>query len=219
MIEPRHIAVVLFCGLAGACAGQSEGMVAVADYRARHPVELAQDVTQLEVFAGRGLDARARAQVAEFAAAYHRIGTGPITILLPAGSVRQNDYRRQFDDIRQALVQAGLRGSVKAGTYDVIDPSLAAPVRLSFIGFKARVPGACGQWPDDLASGSSAEGWTNANYANFGCAYQSMLAAQTADPRDVAGRRAASAPDAEQRLRAIGALRRGNDPSTQWQTR
>ena len=221
MIELRLATIIFACGLASACAGPGEGdgMLANADYTARHPIELREDATKLDILATHGLDARARAQVAEFAAAYQRTGTGPIVVLLPAGTPRDKDYRRQFDDIRRVLVQSGLRGSIKLGAYPVTDPRLAAPVQLSFTGLKARVPGPCGQWPEDLASGSSPGGMSNAQYHNFGCAYQSMIAAQAADPRDLAGKRASAPGDADLAARPVANLRRGVDPATNWQAR
>jgi pilus assembly protein CpaD len=221
MIDLRPIVLVLACALTAACAGPGDngGMVANADVSSRHPIELREDSTKLELYAARGLDARARAQVAEFAAAYQRTGTGPIVIMLPSGTMRDKDYRRQFDDIRHVLIQNGLRGSVKLGAYPVMDPRVAAPVQMSFMGLKARVPGPCGQWPDDLASGSSVEGFSNAPYQNFGCATQAMIAAQAADPRDLMGARAALPSDAETRVRPISNLRRGVDPASSWQVR
>ena len=87
---------------------------------------------------------------------------------------------------------------------------------LSFIGVKAIVPTACGQWPEDLASGSSVEGWKNEPYSNFGCATQSVIAAQVDDPRDFVQPRALGPSDVAMRTRAIEAVRNGQDPGTQW---
>jgi pilus assembly protein CpaD len=218
MINPAAIFVTLLCLAAGACT-RNDSMVATADYQARHPIELREDTIRLDVFAARGLDARARAQVAEFAAAYNRNGTGPVVIMVPVGTTHDKDYRRQFDGVRHVLVASGLRGNVKLGAYAVSDPRLVAPVQLSFTGVKGRVPGPCGQWPEDLASGSSSDGWGNEQYHNFGCAYQSMIAAQAADPRDLVGKQAASTNDADQSVRAIVNTRRAVDPAANGRTR
>lgn len=221
MIDLRPLAAILACVLAAGCAGHdgSDGMVASTDATVRHPIELREDTIKLDLFATRGLDERARAQVAEFAVAYQRDGTGPLVILLPSGTMRDKDYRRQFDEIRQVLIRSGLRGSVKLGAYAVMDPRLAAPIQMSFTGLKARVPAPCGQWPDDLASGGSPAGFDNTPYHNLGCATQSMIAAQAADPRDLTGRRAVSEGDAEMRVRPVSNLRRGADPASNWQVR
>jgi pilus assembly protein CpaD len=91
-------------------------------------------------------------------------------------------------------------------------------VRLVFQGLKAVVPSRCGQWPSDLTSASSLQGWKNESYENFGCATQSMLAAQVDDPRDLTVQRASTPPDENMRLRAIAAVRKGEDPGTNWKT-
>ena len=43
-----------------------------------------------------------------------------------------------------------------------------------------------------------------------------MLAAQVDDPRDLVQARAAARRDDEMRLRAIGDVRKGQDPGTDW---
>ena len=104
-------------------------------------------------------------------------------------------------------------------TAEVRDAALAAPIRLSFTGVKAEVAGACGEWPDDLASGASLDGWQNRAFWNFGCANQATLSAQLADPRDLLGPRGETPQDIETRMRAINKVRAGADPSTGWATK
>ena len=102
------------------------------------------------------------------------------------------------------------------GAYLPPNDGAAPPVRVSFTGLKAVVPTKCGQWPEDLASGSSVEGWKNEPYSNFGCATQSTIAAQVDDPRDFVQPRALGPSDVAMRTRAIEAVRNGEDPSTDW---
>jgi pilus assembly protein CpaD len=102
------------------------------------------------------------------------------------------------------------------GSYPLVDDKLAAPIRLSFQALKAKVANRCGEWPQDLASGSSVNGWQNETYWNFGCANQATLSAQVADPRDLANPRGETASYVEMRMRAITKLRMGEDPSTNW---
>ena len=66
------------------------------------------------------------------------------------------------------------------------------------------------------SSGSSLQGWKNEGYWNYGCATQSVLAAQVDDPRDLVQSRAVDAPDVAMRLRAIDKVRNGEDPGTDW---
>jgi len=46
-----------------------------------------------------------------------------------------------------------------------------------------------------------------------------VLAAQVDDPRDLAQTRASDPPDVNMRLRAIGDVRNGQDPGTDWKTK
>ncbi len=189
----------------------------VGDYHDRHPIILAQAPTSVDVFpVGGGMDSLSIAKIRAFAERYRELGSGQITILAPSG--RQEGRGNVVNEIRRTLYSSGVRGYVSVGYYPVPDPTLASPVRLVFQGLRAKVPSRCGQWPSDLASGSSIEGWQNSSYENFGCATQSVLAAQVDDPRDLTQSRASAPPDEEMRLRAIGDVRKGQDPGTDWKT-
>ncbi|HYA72669.1 MAG TPA: CpaD family pilus assembly protein [Roseiarcus sp.] len=185
------------------------------DYRQRHPIVLAQAPTTLDVYpVGGGLDSQAAASIRAFAERYRALGAGQIAILAPAGQRERSS--RIIDEIRRTLASTGLHGYVGVGVYPADDPTRVSPVRLIFQGLKAVVRTPCGQWPSDLASGGSIEGWKNQAYPNFGCATQSVLAAQVADPRDLAQTRAIDPPDVNMRMRAIENVREGQDPGTSW---
>jgi pilus assembly protein CpaD len=192
----------------------SDNQPAYMDYHERHPIVLGQGVTTLDLFPiGGRLDSLSVDKIKAFAGRYHEFGSSEITILTPAGDPTS---ARAAPEIRRLLYANGLRGYIRVGAYPVQDPHLAAPVRLVFSGLKARVADRCGQWPTDLASGSSLEGWKNESYPNFGCATQSSLAAQIDDPRDLVQARGSTPPDEEMRLRAIQKVRAGQDPGTDW---
>jgi pilus assembly protein CpaD len=203
--------------LSGCMTGEqylSDNAVAVADYHERHPIVLGKGVTTLDLFpAGGRLDSLSQDKLRAFATRYHEFGQSEITILTPAGD---SFAARAVPEIRRQLFANGLRGYVSVGSYPVEDPALASPVRLVFEGLKARVATRCGQWPTDLASGSSLEGWKNESYPNFGCATQSALAAQIDDPRDLVQGRGVTPPDEQMRQRAIQQVRKGLDPGTDW---
>jgi pilus assembly protein CpaD len=205
--------------LAGCGTDYVATSIAPDDYHERHPIVLSQSPTALDVFpVGAGkLDPQSIDDIRVFAARYRSMGNGRIIILAP--SVGGYQTRANVDEIRRVLVAAGLSGSVGLGSYPVADASLASPIRLSFRGLKAEVPSRCGQWPRDIASGTSTETWKNESYWNFGCATQAMLAAQVDDPRDFARARALGPVDEEMRLRAIKAVREGSDPGTKWETK
>ncbi|HTR15355.1 MAG TPA: CpaD family pilus assembly protein [Roseiarcus sp.] len=183
---------------------------------ARHPIVLTEAPRTLDVYPTGGvIDARARADLRAFAGSYKRLGEGEIAVLAPG---RRNAEARAVGQIRSALRGAGLGGRISVGSYLPDVAASAAPIKVEFVGLKAEVKSQCGQWPEDLASGSSLWGWKNEPYYNFGCATQSMLAAQVDDPRDFVEQRALGPSDVAMRMRAIEAVRRGQDPGTAWST-
>lgn len=189
------------------------------DHRDRHPIVLAETQQVLDVFPavsnGR-IDYTTAGRIREFIDRYRRFGYGPVTLLKPVGETGPTHIAATAGLIRDALHAAGLRNKVIVSDYTVTDPQLAAPIRLSFVGVKAKVSGRCGEWPDDLASGSSLNGWKNETWWNFGCAEQQTLAAQIADPRDLAGPRGETPVDTLTRMRTIEAIRNRKDPGTEW---
>jgi len=204
------------CALAG-CAVDYASPEAVYpnDYRDRHPIVLAHAPARLDVFPIHGgLDAQSKANIRNFAERYHSFGSGGITILTPAD--RQAGNLQVVSEIRRALYASGLRGKISVGSYPVANPVAATPVVLTFSSLKAVELSRCGQWPRDLDSADSIEGWKNEPYWNYGCATQSILAAQVDDPRDLVQSRASSPPDEDMRLRAITSVRNGQDPGTNW---
>ncbi|HEV3044739.1 MAG TPA: CpaD family pilus assembly protein [Roseiarcus sp.] len=202
----------------GGCMGDdvTASTGALDDYHTRHPILLTDAPTTLDVFpvGVGGLDATTIADVRAFAARYAQYGVSRIVIVAPAGGGPR--IHAGVEAVRRTLASAGLSGRIGLGVYPVADRLLAAPIKLSFIGLKAEVPSPCGQWPTDLASGSSTIGWQNQTYWNYGCATQSMMAAQVADPRDFVRASASGPGDVQMSLRAINNVRQGADPGTDW---
>ena len=223
--KPRSIsaAPVLRLCLAGAAAALSGCAVPYASsdpafpgsFEERHPIVVAAAPTSMDLYpVGGRLDQRSRANIRAFADRYRHIGSGAVMIQTPVGT---NPNSIAIYEVRRALLAAGVKGRIAVGDYLPANDGAAPPVRVSFTGLKAIVPTRCGQWPEDLASGSSVEGWKNEPYSNFGCATQATIAAQVDDPRDLVQPRAVGPSDVGMRTRAIEAVRNGQDPSTSWQ--
>jgi pilus assembly protein CpaD len=217
----RLLAASALASTLAACAADRvvTGSVQFPDYRQRHPIVLAEAPHRLDVFAvgPAGLDRRQWEDVRTFAAEYRRSGQGGILAQVPAGS--RNDAAAQFamTRINDALAQAGLpAGYVVVTTYPVLDPLLAAPIRLSFSRLTAKVESQCGTWPRDLGISDPGHTMTNDSYWNLGCAMQSNVAAQVADPVDLVRGRTEGTPDVIRRGKVIDAIRQGKDPSTQY---
>jgi pilus assembly protein CpaD len=193
----------------------SNDSVPPGDYHTRYPIVVGEAPTALDIYpTGGALDQQSIDNIRAFAQRYREFGDGRIAILAPAAD-RGRDARA-IDQIRRALAGAGLRGYVSVGSYPNAEANRASPIRLVFQGLKATVQGQCGVWSADLASGSTIDGWKNDSYPNFGCATQATLAAQVDDPRDLTQSRASGPGDVTMRLRAIGDVRDGKDPGTDW---
>jgi pilus assembly protein CpaD len=189
------------------------------DYHARHPIVIAEAEYTLDVFptgAPGGLDPRSADRLRDFARRYGDFGHGQITVLVPRGGANDFTVNASLAHVRELFSSVGARGALAVSSYPVADSGLASPMRLSFEGLKAHVPHRCGDWPNDLASGSTTNGWENKTYWNFGCANQNALAVQVADPRDLAGPRGERPADTSMRVRAIENVRKGTDPGTKW---
>jgi pilus assembly protein CpaD len=220
IFTPQRLRCALAAAAAAALAGcgvpyASSDPAFPGSFEERHPIVVAAAPTSVDVYpVGGALDQRSRANIRAFVERYRHYGSGAVTIQTPAGT---NPNSLAVHEVRSALLAAGIRGGVAIGAYLPPNDGAAPPVRVSFTGLKAIVPTPCGQWPEDLASGSSVEGWKNEPYSNFGCATQSTIAAQVDDPRDFVQPRAIGPSDVAMRTRAIVAVRNGQDPSTNWQ--
>ena len=204
------------CGVDRAATGSIQ--VASNDYAETHPIRLAEAPVTMDIFPGSGrMDRATDMRIKEFAANYRVNGVGPLQVLFPAGA-ETGMARDTLPEIRKSLASGGARGALSVGSYPAEPDGSAAPIRLSFRALKARVANRCGEWPADLASGSSVDGWNNRPYWNFGCAYQTAFATQVADPRDFAAPRAEAPSDVEMRRRGIEKVRQGADPGSTWKT-
>lgn len=188
------------------------------DHRERHPIVLADGQRTLDVFTGRGiggLDERQQEDVRSFGAEYAALGKGGIRALVPQG--QEGHAHQTLYGIRRALAKSGLSGApLSIGYYAPRDPHAASPIRLTFTTLKAKVGSICGQWPGDLGSGPSIAGWRNQPYWNHGCAVQSNIASQIADPVDLVRGRPEGRIDTLRRGSNIDKLRQAKDPSTQY---
>jgi pilus assembly protein CpaD len=217
----RLVAASAVSAALSACAADRvvTGSVPTHDYRQRHPIVLAESAHTLDVFVTgqAGLDGRQRDDIRAFAAEYRRSGQGAILAQVPAGTRGDAGAHATMARINAEFAAAGLpAGTIAVSAYPVLDPLVAAPVRLTFARLTAKVTSPCGVWPRDLGVSDPRERMRNDTYWNFGCAMQSNVASQVADPVDLVRPRAEGHPDPIRRSKVIDAVREGKDPSTQW---
>ena len=150
--------------------------------------------------------ARARSPTsAHFAQEYRQSAKGPMIIAKPANNPEAGTI---LPSIRRALAEGGVSSAVVT-SYAPADPTESAPVRLSFAALKAEVATQCGRWPGDLSGIQNFEGWKNTPYENFGCASQSALAMQVADPLDLERARPTTPPSAERTTTVLDQVQQG----------
>jgi pilus assembly protein CpaD len=193
-----------------------------SDYRDRHPIVLADKNHTLDIFVGANagpLDPRQREDLRDFVQEFRQHGKGVMTAFVPVGSADPGGDARGIETIRAALQHARSPVPLSIQTYMVEDPSLAAPIRLTFAELTAKVPHGCGRWPKDMTGATTREGIENEQYWNFGCAYQQNIAAQVADPIDLVRPQVEDRIDIVKRSTEIGKLRQGQDPATSYDTK
>lgn len=187
------------------------------DYRERHPIVLGDLPKSIDVFlvGNGGIDRRQAEDVRQFVAGYRKNGKGPLVASLPAAAPGSSVHQT-LGEIRKIAAAEGLAGGqLQVDTRGATHPTAAA-IRLHFSQLDAKVVSKCGQWPHDLAGGATMQSWENRPYYNLGCSYQSHLAAQIADPRDLLRSRPEGEIDVGKRLNDIESIRDNEDPTTKW---
>jgi pilus assembly protein CpaD len=189
------------------------GSVYPNDVRDRHPITLVNAPRVLDIFVQgpNGVDYRQSGDLRMFLAEYRQLGTGPLVVQVPSGADLGGATRQAVAHIRES---AG--GRLSISSYQPVDPSVASPIRLSFVRLQAKVSDRCGLWPQDLGVNDVSFNNSNEAYWNFGCAMQSNIASQTADPVDLVRGRPETAPDTIRRMGNIDKLRQATDPSTNY---
>lgn len=172
------------------------------DYRTRHPIIVGEKEKAIDIPIASGdrrLSQGQRDVIAGFAADFAASSSGTIQILSPQGSSNSGAAYAARKEIRRLFVQMGISNKRIIDTsYAAGGDGDAAPIRLSYVAIAAHTA-PCGEWPEDMTLNTT----QNRNYYNFGCASQSNLAAQIANPNDLLGPRRMTSPDAVARGAAI----------------
>lgn len=209
---PNIVSKVLFLGLVVSLAGCAADMdsktfgLADNDYRLRHPIVVSEQEQHLDLPVGHHNTKMTYATgqiIAGFVQNYKNSSAAQMLILHPTGSGNAGAAQRYANDVAAHLQKSGVpHQELAIATYDASGYGDQAPIRLVYSAIAAST-GPCGQWPEDLVFRTE----KNTNYYNFGCATQSNLAAQIANPTDLIAPRAVAPIDATRRTNAIATYR------------
>ncbi|MDR3526366.1 MAG: CpaD family pilus assembly protein [Rhizomicrobium sp.] len=204
--DSLRVASVAAVLLAGSCAApMNDGTTFSSDPAVNHPITVAPHFTALKLnfsAADAGLLPDDAARFEAFVADYASRGSGSISISAPQGS----DAAAIIRYFGTRLFDMGVpRSRILVGTHDGADQR----VEIGFIAYAAST-NPCGDWSKNLGDTAA-----NAPSPNFGCAVQTNIAAQIADPRDLIGMRAADPIDANRRAAVIGNYEQGKITSAE----
>lgn len=133
---------------------------------------------------------------------------GRLVIQAPSGGPDSSAVYRMGESVRAFLVGQGVPvQAIQVVGYDG-GGAAAAPIVVGYLRYEVDVP-QCGEQWENLSST-----WDNRVYGNFGCATTANLAAQIANPADLAGPRASDAPDAQRRMEVLDHYRAGETTSS-----
>lgn len=216
-LRASRLALALGAGLA--LSGCNASRVVTDSYPTtaaqRHPIVLAEGAERLDLPVGsgsHGLTARQRDDIRAFAADWRKNGRGPVGMMVPSGG--RSDWAAPA--IRNTLAAAGVPSTAIVSQRYAASGQDIALVKLGYVKLKAEVPHPCGLWPQDLGFGGGDVygARENRDYWNFGCAAQANLAAQVADPEDLARPRAETPISASRRVVVVEKHILGDDTTT-----
>jgi pilus assembly protein CpaD len=156
-----------------------------------------------------GLSANQTKALGEFVRDWAQAGGGQITLRAPTGGPGSAAAFRTAEGARAVLSDQGVPSDLLILTgYDSSgDPG--AVLSLSYHRLEAVVP-VCGKTWTNVARSAA-----NDVQPNFGCAVTANMAAQIADPADLAGPRASTPADAGRRLTVLDKYRQGKVTSSE----
>ncbi|MFN3512116.1 MAG: CpaD family pilus assembly protein [Phenylobacterium sp.] len=208
----RHAVLLAAAGVLAACAttvdqqGQvAEPLTPTEQWRAElstHPEEI------LLAAHASGLSPRQADALAAFAAGWREVEGGTITIQAPSGGAEPASAYRAAEAARAFLVAQGVPGDlIRTVGYRPGDEG-PAPLRIGYLRHSVLLPECGREWTNIARSAS------NRVQPNFGCAVTANMAAQIANPADLAGPRSFEPGDAQRRGVVLDKYRKGEPTAT-----
>lgn len=143
-----------------------------------------------------------------YAREWARTGGGEIVLQSPSRAGDPAAAYRTANTAREVLVASGVApDKVRVVSYDA-SAEVEAPVIVGYTRYAANIP-QCGKSWDNIAAVRD-----NREYANFGCAVTANMAAQIADPADLAQPHEITPADASRRQTVLDHYRKGEATSS-----
>lgn len=213
MSAPRFIALALTAGLSACTATPPHQAVQIST--ARTPTELwkAEVVTQPEeirlAVRAQGLSPNQASALTTFADTWRSADGGEVVVQAPVGGPDPGAVSRSGESTRSFLVEQGVPAhAIRLAGYDAKGDA-AAPLVVGFLRSAVNVP-ACGRSWTNIA-----HSMTNQVQPNFGCAVTANMAAQVANPADLATPRTLDPADAQRRAVVLDKYRKGELTSSE----
>lgn len=202
-LRTASVAAVL---LAGSCAAPiNDGNGLSSDPAANHPIMVEPHFTSIKLSfsaSQAGLLPDDAEKLDAFVADYLSRGSGSISVSAPAGQ----ESTAAISYFGTRLFEMGVpRSRILVGTHEGAD----ARIEIGFIAYQART-NPCGDWSRNLADTAA-----NQTPANLGCAIQTNIAAQVADPRDLIEMRPTDPSDATRRAVVLDNYEKGKITSSE----
>ncbi len=197
-------ASVLAVMLAGSCAAPSENLPLTQDGAANHPITVEPSYRSLKLSYAGSLSQGDSEKLQAFVGDYLARGNGAISISVPSGPYAS----KTIAALGETLAAMGVpRSKILVGMQD--QSASDGRVEIGYIGYEAHTA-PCGDWSVNAADTS-----LNLPMPNFGCAVQHNIAAQVADPRDLAEPRGLAPADAARRMQVLNKYEQGQTTSSQ----
>ncbi len=179
------LALAVLAAPVGGCMSQGPRFQApftLANPNERWPILVKQGEATLDLTVNRGtagLTEVQKSQLRAFLYDYTNQRAERLMVRAPSGGANETAAMRAFQDVRQAMRQAGIdpRAVVSEPYFANYDPS--APLRISYLRTVAKAPD-CPDWSENIARDPQ-----NMPWPNMGCATQRNLAMSVADPNDL----------------------------------
>ena len=210
MSASRFIVLALAAALSG-CASARTGQAIVG----RTPTEQwkAQMASQPEeirlAVRAQGLSANQASALTGLAQSWRGAGAAELVLQAPVGGPEPDAVSRSGENARSFLVEQGVpAGQIRLVGYDAKGDA-RAPLIVGFMSHAVSIP-ACGRSWTNIA-----HSMTNQPQPNFGCAVTANMAAQVADPADLATPRTMDPADAQRRAVVLDKYRKGELTSSE----